>query len=65
MSKLDVIILEYGNKVLDLRRTGEPIGKPTDEANQAIKDLMLELLVNAVKADEFEFYTLKRKIGEL
>lgn len=43
MSKLDVIVLKYGNAVLDLPKTNDPIGKPLDEAIQQIKDLMLEL----------------------
>jgi hypothetical protein len=47
MSKLDVIILKYGNAVLDLPKTNDPLGKPVDEAKEAIKaffkDMVAEL----------------------
>lgn len=43
MSKLEVIILEYGNAVLDLPKTNDPIGKPIDEARSSIKQLIKSL----------------------
>lgn len=60
MGKLDVIILKYGNAVLDLPKTNDPIGKPLDAAVQEIKDLMLNL-VNALEQDLSGYDSLSPK----
>jgi hypothetical protein len=41
MSKLENILLECCNSVLDLPKTNDPIGKPIDEALSSIKQHIL------------------------
>lgn len=47
MSKLDIIILKCSDAVLDLLGNNDPLRKPIDEANKAIKDLFLEILTTS------------------
>jgi hypothetical protein len=59
MSKLDVILLQCANDVLDLPATNDPLGKPIDDAKAQIKDLFLsdELLEGLLTEEEYAVYT--------
>ena len=65
MSKLDNTILKYGNAVLDLPKTNDPIGKPVDEAKADIKALMLELIDSCTRHDYINVDELHKKVEEL